>query len=76
MALIQSCFTCEHFDQDGYCALPRHQRKLAGVILEPESVVCSEWALREAMEQAIERAQAAGARLSLEERPLSRHPRY
>lgn len=43
MALEKCCARCQHFDGDAYCTLPRAQRKLAGYIHEPESVVCDQY---------------------------------
>ncbi len=39
-ALPASFATCSHYDGDGYCALPRESRTLAGRILIPSAVVC------------------------------------
>lgn len=46
MELDHSCASCSSYDGDGYCALPRKDRKLAGYIQEPESVVCVRWEKR------------------------------
>ncbi len=39
--LQKSCFRCEHFDGEGWCALPKAQRTIYGRIIVPEAVVCS-----------------------------------
>lgn len=45
MDMKDNCARCEFFDGDAYCTLPREQRKLAGYIHEPESVVCDQFEL-------------------------------
>lgn len=41
--LPQSCALCEHYDGEGYCALPRKDRLLAGFIIIPAAVVCAKF---------------------------------
>ncbi|MEY4385811.1 MAG: hypothetical protein RLY20_1094 [Verrucomicrobiota bacterium] len=70
MDLDKNCANCEHWDGDGYCSLPRAQRKLAGFIHEPESVVCSAWDKLLSLPEREDKAAAD------EERSLYRHERY
>lgn len=45
--LPKSCATCNHYDGDGYCALPRADRLLAGYIYQAAGVVCARHEVKE-----------------------------
>lgn len=41
------CATCEHYDGDGYCALPQGQQIIRGFIAGPSAVWCGKYQAQE-----------------------------
>lgn len=50
-----ACISCEHFDGDCYCALPRAEQLITGLIRQPLNVVCERYALRDGIEAEYQR---------------------
>jgi hypothetical protein len=74
--LIQSCASCDFFNGDVSCSLPEKEALIRGPILEPESVVCVKWELRESdRHDAIRRDLEAEAG-AIERKRYEDHTRY